>query len=126
MERTHLDALLLLAGIEPVAVHELANKYWPDCETYAQLRRDNPWWLVLTKAGPVVIGWRKRVISISWEDTQVRSKLTGDDQTTSDLAYCHAWSYAKAVEYLGALKHALNRAESDADAARLTTPTKGD
>lgn len=32
MERKKLDALLLLAGIEPVAVHEVANKYWPDNE----------------------------------------------------------------------------------------------
>lgn len=107
MDRKTLGALLLLAGIEPVAVHELANKYWPDCDAYAQIRRDNPWWLVLTKAGPVVIGWRKRVISINWEGTTVRAKMTGDD-VTSDLTHCHAWGYAKAVQYLQTLKSALD------------------
>ena len=107
MERKTLDALLTLAGIEPVAVHELANKYWPDCDAYAQIRRDNPWWLVLTKAGHVVIGWRKRVISINWAETGIRAKMTADDQTTSELEYCHAWTYAKAVEYLSTLQSAL-------------------
>lgn len=110
MERKKLDALLTLAAIEPVAVYELANKYWPDCDAYAQLRRDNPWWLVLTTAGPVVIGWRKRVISINWEGTTVRGKMTADDQTTSELDYCHAWTYAKAVEYLSTLQSALRLA----------------
>ena len=109
MERKTLDALLTLAGSEPVAVHELANKYWPDCDAYAQIRRDNPWWLVLTKAGPVVIGWRKRVISINWEGTTVRGKMTTDD-TTSELDYCHAWTYEKAVEYLSTLQSALRLA----------------
>ena len=109
MERKTLDALLTLAGIEPLAVHQLANKYWPDCEAYAQIRRDNPWWLVLTKAGPVVIGWRKRVISINWADTGIRAKMTADD-VTSELDYCHAWTYAKAVEYLSSLQSALRLA----------------
>ena len=110
MERKKLDALLLLAGIEPVAVHEIANKYWGDSE----IGRANPWWLVLTKAGPVVIGWRKRVISINWACTSVRAKMTADDQTTSELDYCHAWTYAKAVEYLATLQSALALAERQA------------
>ena len=107
MDRKKLDALLLLAGIEPVAVHELANKYWPDSDAYAQIRRDNPWWLVLTKAGPVVIGWRKRVISIDWEGTTVRARMTRDDEVTTCLTGCHAWGYAKAVQYLQTLQSAL-------------------
>ncbi len=97
MERKYLDALLLLAGIEPIAVYEVANGYWGKREDAP------PWWLVLTKAGPVVIGWCKRVISINWSDTAVRIKMTGDDQTTSELEYCHAWGYTKAVEYLSRL-----------------------
>jgi hypothetical protein len=109
MERKKLDALLLLAGIEPVAVHELANKYWPDCEAYAKVRRDTPWWLVLTKAGPVVIGWRKRVISIDWRDTAVRALVTSDD-TTKGEDHVHAWSYGDAVKYLAHLAYALNTA----------------
>lgn len=116
MERKYLDALLLLADIEPVAVHELANKYWPDSEVSDQLRRDTPWWLVLTKSGPVVVGWRKRVISINWSDTSVRAKMTGDDQTTSEPEYCHAWGYAKAVEYLQTLRKELELTAANAGA----------
>lgn len=111
MERKTLDALLTLAGIEPVAVHEISNKYWGDSE----YGRANPWWLVLTKAGPVVIGWRKRVIAINWADTQVRAKMTADD-TTSELEYCHAWTYGKAVEYLTTLRSALDLAAANAGA----------
>lgn len=115
MERKKLDALLLLAGIEPVSVHEVANKYWPDADAYAQIRRDNPWWLVLTKVGPVVIGWRKRVISINWEDTPIRGLMVPhDDDVTSTTTYCHAWSYAKALQYLTTLQSALKLAEQNA------------
>jgi hypothetical protein len=114
MDRKTLDALLLLAGIDPVAVHELANKYWPDCDAYAQIRRDNPWWLVLTKAGPVVIGWRKRVISIDWEGATVRAAMAPHtDNVTSELTYCHAWGYAKAVQYLQTLQSALEIATKE-------------
>jgi len=111
MERKYLDALLLLAGIDPIGVYEVANGYWG--------KRDDapPWWLVLTKAGPVVIGWRKRVISINWKDTPVRAKMTADD-VTSELDYCHAWSYSKAVEYLRTLQSALEVAT----AANAATP----
>lgn len=122
MERKTLDALLTLAGIEPVAVHELANKYWPDCEAYAKVRRDTPWWLVLTKAGPVVIGWRKRVISINWAETGIRAKMTADDQATSELEYCHAWTYAKAVEYLSTLQSALKVVAQSVSSPYRTTP----
>lgn len=111
MERKKLDALLLLAGIEPVAVHEVANKYWPDNEHYAEIRRDNPWWLVLTKAGPVVIGWRKRVISIDWADTPVRSIVTADDVTKGE-DHVHAYGYGKAVSHLANIARALNTAST--------------
>lgn len=114
MERKYLDALLLLAGIEPVGVYEVANGYWG--APRAGEPAPAPWWLVLTKAGPVVIGWRKSVISINWADTSVRARMTGDDQTTSDLEYCHAWGYAKAVEYLQTLRKALDVATAGAGA----------
>lgn len=105
MQRTHLDALLRLSGIKPLAVYEIANQYWGQD---SEVGRANPWWLVLTAAGPIVIGWRKRVISINWKDTYVRAKATIDEGVTSELDYCHAWSYAKAVEYLTTLQSAFN------------------
>jgi hypothetical protein len=110
MDRQKLDALLLLSGIKPVAVHEVANKYWPDDQHHAQIRRDNPWWLVLTKAGPVVIGWRKRVISIDWTDTQTRTIVTVDEVTKNEC-HVHACNYGDAVKYLAHLAPALNTAK---------------
>lgn len=111
MKRAELDALLLLAGILPVSIHELANQYWPDCDAYAKVRRDHPWWLVVTKAGPVEIGWRKRVISINWSATQIRDIFTTDDVTKDDTLV-HAWSNAKALEYLTKIATLLNTAPS--------------
>lgn len=109
MERNKLDALLLLACVEPIAVHEVANKYWPDNEHYAEIRRNTPWWLVLTKAGPVVIGWRKRVISIDWKDTPVRAIVTASDVTKGE-DHVHAYSYGDAVKNLAHIACALNTA----------------
>lgn len=103
MNEQQARALFLLAGIEVSKMHRLENQYWP--ESYVLERKNSPWWLAMTLAGPVTIGWRKRVISIDWEDTPVRVIVTSDD-VTKDLTYVHAYSYAKAVEYLTALARA--------------------
>lgn len=99
MTEQQMSAIFLLAGIKVQRAYEIANRYWPDTETYADLRREYPWWLVMTEAGPIVIGWRKRVISIHWEDTEVRAVVTKDD-VTKGQTMVHAWSYANAVKYL--------------------------
>lgn len=96
----YFRALFLLAGIQAAKWHELANQYWPP--SYTELRAQHPWYLAMTPHGPVRIGWRKRVISINWEDTEVRRILTEDD-VTKDETMVHAWSYEKALEYLGCL-----------------------
>lgn len=93
-------AIFLLAGIETKGFHQLVNEYWPDHENYDKIRRENPWWLVNTvKYGLIKIGWRKRVIQISWNDTDF-SFLVTKDQVTCEPKYVHAWSYADAVKYL--------------------------
>lgn len=101
MKREHAIALFEMAGMEVKSVHELPNNYWP--EAYVELRRDNPWWLFDTQIGLVKIGWRKRVIQITWTDTTYRGRVTADE-TTIDDDMVHAWSYAKALEYLTNLK----------------------
>lgn len=108
MQRNTLDALLLLSEIETLSVHELANQYWPNVDEYSVIRQQNPWWLVLTKFGPIVIGNRKKVISINWSGTTLRSKVTDDENVTSELDFCHAWSLDKAVKYLTTLRKSLN------------------
>ena len=95
-------ALFLLAGIKVKGFEELPNAYWPNVDHYAELRRSSPWFLAFTDFGPVKIGWRKRVLSISWERTAIRAVVTEDD-TTKDETLVHAWTYGKAVEYLTAL-----------------------
>jgi hypothetical protein len=107
----HVRALCLLAGIEVVKVWQQDNQYWP--AAYVEARQRSPWFLVKTKAGMVQIGWRKRVLSIDWDDTPIRMVVTQDD-TTKDDAMVHAWSYEKAVEYLGRLAADIDRHAAEA------------
>lgn len=70
---------------------------------------DNPWFIVETKYGPLRIGWRKRVISISWEAFTVNvngSDLFRDEKVTKAHNYIHAWGKDKAFEYLQKLSKA--------------------
>jgi len=113
MNEEQVKALFLLAGFNVTRLHRLENKYWPDA--YVELRQKSPWWLAITEFGPIQIGWRKRVISINWEDTPARLEVT-EDEVTKDKTGVHAWSYSKALEYLttlAAAQHAARRAVSE-------------
>lgn len=112
MTEQHVKALFLLAGIEIGGLWETANNYWPDSPAYSEVRRDNPWWLVKTPHGLIHLGWRKRVISLDWTDTPLRQVITQDD-VTKDETLVHAWTYAKAVEYLTSWKRAANVLQSE-------------
>lgn len=94
-----LMALFAIAGIpiigEPI---KLQNKYWQGHDT----KYYHPWWFVKTARGWIEIGWRKRVISIDWTDTDIRRVVT-DDDVTKGAEYVHAYSEAKASEYLTTL-----------------------
>jgi hypothetical protein len=100
MKKETVQSLFQLANIEVLGMWELMNQYWP--RSYHELVIENPWWLVKTKAGLIEIGNRKRVMSISWEDTNIRKVLTSDDTTKSET-YIHAWTDEKALEYLKTL-----------------------
>ena len=109
MTEDQVKAIFLLAGIEVQKLHELKNGY--GSESYR-----GPWWLVKTEWGLIQIGWRKRVISIDWEDTGLRIDEKANreyefhkypitqDNTTMWNKGIHAWGYGKAVEYLGDFK----------------------
>ena len=101
MTEEQARALFLLAGIDVSAVFKIENDYWPSA--YVEARQKSPWWLLKTEYGLIRIGWRKRVISIDWTDTSVRKPVTEDDVTKGGT-YVHAWTHAKAVEYLAALR----------------------
>lgn len=100
MKREHAIGLFEMAGFEVKSVHELPNGYWPPA--YTDLREKYPWWLMETDIGLVKIGWRKRVIQISWTDTAYRGTVT-DDDTTKNEDMVHAWGYSQALAYLAAL-----------------------
>jgi hypothetical protein len=104
MDKQQALGLFALAHIPVIKIWERPNQYWPD--TYVEARKQHPWWLVQTSRGMVELGWRKRVISIDWADTDVRQVLT-EDEVTKDQTMVHAYSYAKAVEYLSVLSKAM-------------------
>jgi len=92
-------AWFISAGFEkPEKMYCLVNSYDPE--------RDDRWWLVKIKQGLIEIGWRHRVINIDWSDTLLRKIITADDVTKSgDMV--HAWSVAKAIEYLTEVRQSL-------------------
>lgn len=75
------------------------------------------WWMVMTAVGYVTIGWRKRVVAISWEDTPIRMIVT-EDEVTKGMTHVHAYPDHKlgaghdAVMYLTALGKAISELHS--------------
>lgn len=107
MTEEQAAALFLLAGFEVSRLYRLENQYWPGA--YVEERKNSPWWLATTPYGAIKIGWRKRVISIDWEDTSIRVVPTEDEVTKGDT-YAHAWNHVKALQYLTAVRHAVGKA----------------
>lgn len=99
MQRQEVEAIMLLAGIHVYGITRIENMYWPSHANYDDMRNDYPWWTVKVREGDITIGWRKKVISINWENTTRRGVVTKDD-VTKDTGMVHAWGVAKAVEYL--------------------------
>lgn len=99
--RAEVESILTLAELKPERMWELANGYWPDTPCYDDVRR--PWWLAQTSIGLIRLGWRKRVLEIAWEATEVRGIVT-DDDTTKGETMVHAWGVAKAVAYVTRLR----------------------
>lgn len=89
------------ASIPILAMKKLRNGYWGDLPDGA-----HPWWFVKTANGWIEIGWRKRVISIDWSDTPVRTAVTTDEVTKDDSSV-HAYSEAYAAQYLTILGASL-------------------
>lgn len=99
-ERKEFEAIFTLAGIKIEKTWLLQNNYWPNMTRYFDIA--TPWYLFRTPLGLIRIGWRKRVISIHWEDTPIRKEVTADNVTKDDTMV-HAWNPEKAIEYLKAL-----------------------
>jgi len=101
MERKEVEALFVLAGIPVLQIKALPDGYGydPDDYRYFESPPRCAWWFVKTPRGWIEIGWRKRVISIDWEDTPIRKIVTEDD-TTKEKTFVHAWNIEAALKYL--------------------------
>lgn len=74
-----------------------------------------PWFIVSTPDGEIKIGWRKRVINISWLDTykpfteifENEDVTRGFDKYQDKERFVHAWSVDKCVEYLKRAKESI-------------------
>ena len=106
MKKEEAVGLFTLAGFKVLNIFEVMNQYWPRHPDYHKILMENPWWLVKTEHGLIFIGWRKRVISIEWEDTKFRGNVSQDPVTKNEI-FIHAWGNEKALEYLIALKKEL-------------------
>lgn len=98
-----LRGMLHAAGIEGTAI-DIPNQYWPSNKGYDDVR--TPWLKVWTRHGVILLGWRKRVISIDWSEgtwKAVGSKVVRQLDTTHGERFCHAWSWDDAVKCLCAL-----------------------
>lgn len=64
-----------------------------------------PWYKVTTSKGIITIGWRKRVIEISWEErvNGCAAALFPGEDTTKIGRTIHAWNYDRAKAYISRL-----------------------
>lgn len=89
------------AGIAPIYMEETENQYWGKGSA-----PHDPWLIVTTEFGPVLFGWRKRVINIDWSKTVIKAeaeKIFPNEDVTKGGQMIHAWGYIKATEYLKVL-----------------------
>lgn len=104
--KERFEAMFLLSGIAVTQMYEIKNRYWPDGSRYDNVR--SPWFLAKTDLGLIVIGYRKRVLSIDWSDTKVKAIVITDNVTKDDYSV-HAWTTVKAVEYLTNLQEVFGK-----------------
>lgn len=84
-------SLFKMAGFSVVHCKEITNQY--------RSSYDDPWLLIQTEYGVIIIGNRKRVINIDWTFCPFRGVITEDEVTKNDNLI-HAWSYEDALKYL--------------------------
>jgi hypothetical protein len=122
VDRKNLNEFTLAvrqAGLGHMMMNPIPNEYWTS---------GSPWFLLMTPKGNIKFGWRKHVISLSWEGLvehalgsnncspfhyseagEARfSNLFPKDPNTQGSNYIHVYSYEKLTEYLGVLAKVAN------------------
>lgn len=93
--------ILGLFGDRAIFVDNIPNGY---CSQYCC--KHLPWFIVTTTKGRIKIGWRKRVISIEWEDSIIpddAETLFPNEDVTKFNKGIHAGSLDKAKAYIDKL-----------------------
>ena len=102
--RRHLEEAFEAAGLTPIFMAPIENRYPPKNDPYAVR---NPWYRVATKLGFFIVGWRKHVLELQWHETALKAgaqSIFKDEKTTVAESYIHAWGYKNLVKYLAMLK----------------------
>lgn len=100
-----MESLILDCFTNPIYVERIPNGY--------NSKSRMPWYRVTTRIGHFVIGWRRSVINICWNDTvfkQTADELFPDEDVTKIQYTIHAHGYEKAKEYIKRIHaHALSQ-----------------
>ena len=95
------NELLALFGKHKIYWEQIPNEYCgePCCQ-------HKHWLIVTTEMGRIKVGWRKRVIVIDWEDSDLQADaqtIFPDEDVTKADKMIHAWGLEKAQEYIDTL-----------------------
>lgn len=96
--RTEMESIFTAAGVSPIHMRAIANEY---CGRSCCVHK--PWYVVTSKLGPIKIGWRKRVIVIDWQDSDMvldGEALFADVDVTKGKRFIHAYGDSRASEFI--------------------------
>jgi len=96
-ERSDMVEIVKRSEIPYTDIYMIPNEYARTSDYYG------PWFMIVTAAGRIRIGWRKRVILIDWSETAFAAMgdaVVDKPEVTHGAKYVHAWSAQKAIEAL--------------------------